>query len=351
VVRAVVVAESTSSKRRRQRGGVIVVEVLASVVVFVPASSQKLRFRNDFFWNQDQMIRSVVVLLSVVARGGMALVVPSALESLYLRPYYALEQLVAGRSIPRIPPKAQRLTLKDTATTTEPTFDHSLWDGVLRAHVKDGLVDYEAMRRDERFEQYLKLLAESQVPRDDAERLAYYLNAYNALCASVVVRNPGIASILELSTAERPVWDQEVGTLAGVPVSLNQVEHERLRFQWDEPLIHACIVCASTSCPPLASAAFTTGGLRAAMQDRARVWLADPTKGCALDDRLTLSRIFLWFERDFADGGGPLAFVHTYATLGGGTVTVDDLRSRALRYFDYDWSLNSAPAKSHEGAL
>ena len=55
------------------------------------------------------------------------------------------------------------------------------------------------------------------------------------------------------------IWDQPAGVLGGAEVSLNQIEHERLRLKWAEPELHACIVCASTSCPDLADFAREAG--------------------------------------------------------------------------------------------
>ena len=274
---------------------------------------------------------TLVLLLMVQARGFK---VPTGLENLYLKPYYRLEQYVASKMIP---PATGTLKLRDAEQGDG--FDQSLWQQVLTAHVSDGRVNYDGMRKDDRFQQYLKLLAEAEMPKSDVGQLAYHINAYNALCCGLVVANPGIASILDLSNKEKPVWDQVAGRLAGVEVSLNDIEHRRLRATWDEPLIHASIVCASTSCPPLSNIAFPSGTteLESAMQSRARTWLSSLTTGSLADDNsLTLSRIFLWFERDFESVGGPRAFVKAYTDH-----LPENLNDLPLRYFPYDWSLNS----------
>ena len=44
---------------------------------------------------------------------------------------------------------------------------------------------------------------------------------------------------------------REAGMIGGTAVSLNDVEHKVLRARWAEPRVHACIVCASASCPNL----------------------------------------------------------------------------------------------------
>ena len=270
---------------------------------------------------------------------------PSAFENLYLKPYYALEQFVASRSIPSIPKTMQRMRFKDCPKeATGPVFDHSLWDSVLKSYVStEGFVDYDGLRSDARFDEYLGHLAESPPPTDELDRFAYHLNAYNALCCDLIAKNPGIKSILDLSTKELPVWDSPAATkLGGRIVTLNQIEHERLREQWDEPVLHACIVCASTSCPALANFAFQRQGLEDAMKSRAAAWVNDPNRGClAKNDKLFLSRIFLWFEADFHNDNykGPLDFIRK----NNGKPSSEQL---AIRYFEYDWSLNTQKQSS-----
>ena len=41
------------------------------------------------------------------------------------------------------------------------------------------------------------------------------------------------------------VWDMPAGVVGGRVVSLNDIEHVELRGTWNEPKLHACIVCAS----------------------------------------------------------------------------------------------------------
>lgn len=259
--------------------------------------------------------------------------VPAALESIVLAPYYAFEQYVAARNIPKTP-GGRRF---DTLATHQQgaAVDHSLWDALLDAYVVNGRVDYDGLGNDKRFDQYVASLAavdESKLA--PLQELALYLNAYNALCIGHIVRGNPPNSILDLSS-DVPIWDQPAGIVAGAQVSLNDIEHKLLRGRWDEPTLHACIVCASKSCPDLASFAFKgDDSLPQVMRERAVRWLADDTKGLKVeDDTTTLSRIFLWFENDFQGRhGGPRVFAER--------LTGSSLPSQ-LRYFDYDWSLNS----------
>ncbi|KAJ8598799.1 hypothetical protein CTAYLR_008655 [Chrysophaeum taylorii] len=269
------------------------------------------------------------------------------LEDAYLKPYYALEKMLASRSIPAVPSTATLQRFDDPAVIANQgeRVDHALWDSVLRAHVVDGLVDYEGMAADPRLGEYLDLIAAVDADKlGPLEKLALYMNAYNALCCRVITTRKPEKSILDLSTKTTQIWDQPVGSVAGVEVSLNDVEHTFLRFQWDEPAIHACIVCASSSCPSLASFAFTGDHtLPDVMRSRLAAFFSDETKGLKLDpqrDVATFSRILLWFADDFASGGGPVRFARSAAPEPAALFDSMSPHPR-LRYFDYDWALNN----------
>jgi hypothetical protein len=96
-------------------------------------------------------------------------------------------------------------------------------------------------------------------------------------------------------------------------------------------------VCASASCPNLRREAFTPSKLNAQMDDQARDWVTDPTKGIKVSEGTkptTFSRIFLWFKEDFHPFGGPLVWANQYLdqTLSPNT---------PMDYFTYNWSLNN----------
>ena len=79
------------------------------------------------------------------------------------------------------------------------TFDHSLWDAVLFAHVKSrrsiqgvttATISYDGVANDDRFAAYLRALATVDLlALAPAEQLALLINAYNALCVSVIVEH------------------------------------------------------------------------------------------------------------------------------------------------------------------
>mmetsp|Transcript_8114 Transcript_8114/g.20751 ORF Transcript_8114/g.20751 Transcript_8114/m.20751 type:complete len:282 (+) Transcript_8114:99-944(+) len=245
-----------------------------------------------------------------------------------------------------------------TAADASATEQHALWTACLQRHtsgatirgVRTSVVDYAALDADPQFGEYLTQLAEMRTPSNPAEHLTFLLNGYNALCAKVVssaVASGKLlgadASIRDLGGVWRPIWKQPVGTLAGEVVSLDGIEHGHVRSIFQDARVHACLNCASVSCPDLASKAFEARTLDAAMDKRVSIWLSNDTKGFShlRDGPITLSAIFRWYEKDFLTempvGGDILDWLRTHrcpAFEGQPT----------LEYAPYDWGVNRPPS-------
>ena len=111
-------------------------------------------------------------------------------------------------------------------------------------------------------------------------------------------------------------------------------------------LIHGAIVCASTSCPSLRREAYVASRIDAQLDASAKAWLASPGKGVRIDRArgvIYLSKIFDWFEGDFDEAGGVLAFVSRYALSEVRSYIEGRGSEVRVRYLDYDWSLNDLP--------
>jgi hypothetical protein len=251
-------------------------------------------------------------------------------------------------------------TESDTdAAGTAGSFDHSLWNGVLRRHVRQGevdgiqlaLVDYVAIAADPALQQYREALASVDVSSlSPNEQLALYINAYNCLCIGLLTTaytETGAlpSSINDLSTSHGKVWDAPAGVVAGEELTLGQVEHSMLRARWADPRIHAAIVCASVSCPDLRAEAYVASRIKAQLDEQCERWLANPAKGAAAAGCSTvlLSRIFLWFEADFAtEAKSVSSWVAGHLPKGHAAGELLAKRSTRLDYFEYNWAINAA---------
>lgn len=241
-------------------------------------------------------------------------------------------------------------------------FDHSLLDKVLRERVSDnGEVDYAGLAADRiDLDAYLERLgavspdSEPAAFPDEADRLAYWINAYNALTLQGVLDNYPLGSIRNVPK----FFDKKVYSVGGRLLSLDDVEHRILRKRFAEPRIHFAIVCASVSCPALWNRAYRGDQLDGQLAARARRFVNDP-RNLVVDvvaGRASLSKIFDWFQGDFVQAvsgvKGPKALL-SFALRYAEPALKTDLerllsapRAPMVRYFDYDWGLNARPGAS-----
>lgn len=232
--------------------------------------------------------------------------------------------------------------------------DHTPWTRLLQRHVADGGVDYAALERQDRGELATYLTGLSDTCAADyrawtrEQRIAFWLNAYNAFTVELILRNQPIDSIRRIGWLPGAAFREEfipMPDLRGGEISLNDIEHDVLRRDFREPRIHFALVCASRSCPPLRSEAYRARDLERQLDDQARVFLGDATKNRfdAATSRLQLSAIFDWFADDFVSAAGSLpAYVARYredvrAALGASGGSSPDV---AVSFLDYDWALN-----------
>jgi hypothetical protein len=234
-----------------------------------------------------------------------------------------------------------------------PAPDHELFSVVLQDHVVLGLVDYAGVRQDQRLSQYLDQLAKINpegLPTRD-EKLAFWINAYNAYTLKLVADDYPIKSIHDLGTGGRIIgwllkrspWDIRFAEVGGKDYTLNEIEHEILRPRFQEPRIHFAIVCAAVSCPPLRAEAYFPDRLGAQLDEQGRLFLADRRHNFfdLKRNRATLSPIFSWFKEDFGgDDESLIRFVASFLDPSLARSLERDAGQWMVDDTDYDWSLN-----------
>ncbi|MCB9317359.1 MAG: DUF547 domain-containing protein [Lewinellaceae bacterium] len=208
---------------------------------------------------------------------------------------------------------------------------HDGWDKLLRKHVSpSGKVNYDGFKTDKTvLDAYLKALADNP-PADAwsrAEKMAYWINAYNAFTIDLIADNYPVSSILNLDGGK--TWDVKRITLGGKKYSLNQIENEILRPQFNDARIHFAINCSAKSCPPLLNKAYTAANLESRLEQRTRQFINDGQYNILKSDAAAISKIFEWYAVDF---GEIRAFLNKYAKvrLNPGAI---------IRYLEYDWRL------------
>ncbi len=216
------------------------------------------------------------------------------------------------------------------------------YNGLLQTHVhagskagiKSNLVDYDAWAKDPRHEQAMKALTQVDFSKLDPQALkVFWINAYNLLTIDLIVKNSDVKSIKDLGTLLQSPWKAHSWQVAGKAYTLDEVEHGILRIMHD-PRMHMAIVCASLSCPDLRNEVYQEKTLDSQLDDQARKFLSNPTKGMKESaSGISLSPIFKWFAEDFGGDKGILAFVKKYKPDVSERGAIND-------YFSYDWNLN-----------
>lgn len=235
---------------------------------------------------------------------------------------------------------------------------HALLTAVLSAHVHAGRVDYVALKADPRLDQYLAQLAETDPASlaDEQERLALWLNAYNAYTLKLIVERAPAKSITEIGTGgivlgsllKTTAWDIRFAKVGGKEYTLNEIEHEIIRGQFKDARAHFALNCASGSCPILRPEAYESAQLEHQLDDQGRLFLRDSAKNVFdLATRTAqLSSLFKWYQKDFGDGDrAALLAAARYASAEVRTAIESDPAAWKVRYLAYDWSLNDAAAK------
>jgi hypothetical protein len=223
------------------------------------------------------------------------------------------------------------------------------YERLLEAHTRatDSLagteVDYTALVHSPELDTLVRQIESSRPSElDRPGRLAFWINAYNILTLDLVRKNLPIASIKDIGSFFSPVWKRTVATIEGDSINLDTIEHAILR-PMGEPRIHAAIVCASKSCPPLARLPFRAKSLGADLDDAMRRFLANRAKGVAIDrvsSSIRVSKIFDWFESDFEVQGGVRAVIAAHLPPSDAAWLRGPGSEARLTYFDYDWTLN-----------
>ena len=219
-----------------------------------------------------------------------------------------------------------------SVVTNAQNIDHSKWNALLQTHVSDnGNVNYKGFKNDEeRLHDYLEYLSENQ-PKSSStknEKLAYWINAYNAFTIKLIIDNYPIKSIKDI---EKP-WDKKFIPIGAKLLSLNHIEHEILR-KMNEPRIHFAIVCASYSCPKLKNKAYTANRLETQLTNATKGFLADKNRNEISENNLKLSKIFKWFVKDFTVNGSLIDFLNKHSEV--------KISAKAKkRYVEYNWALN-----------
>lgn len=220
----------------------------------------------------------------------------------------------------------------------------NIWTDLLQKHVrKDGLVDYPGFIADkDKLQSYLTSLSDNP-PSDNwskNDKIAYWLNAYNAFTIKLIVDHYPLKSIKDLGGKHQIIfintpWDIKFFKIGGKTMTLNRIEHRILRKEFTEPRIHFALNCASLSCPKLRREAYDGSKLDAQLTDQAKEFLSDNSRNQLDAKNPMLSSIFSFYGMDMKKWSGKtlIEFINQYADI-----KINE--NASIEYLDYNWNLN-----------
>ncbi len=245
------------------------------------------------------------------------------------------------------------VTIRAVDTTTVVSDPDGLYTSILADHVVEGRVDYDSLCRNDSLGRYIAFLARARPdtmasPRD---RLAFWINAYNAYTLKVICDNYPVESINDLhfgglalgTVTRKTIWHRKFAVVGDVTYSLNQIEHDIIRPRFGDARVHFALVCAARSCPPLRAEAYVGSRLDEQLDDQSRLFFSQADKNHFDTGSHTayLSSILDWYKGDFGSTDEDvLLFVARFLDDSTRAAIESDPGGWRIKHTRYDWSLN-----------
>ncbi len=253
------------------------------------------------------------------------------------------------------PPSSQPAP-PSTPAAQPSAFAHKPFGELLSAYVdKEGMVNYAGLQKDRaKLDAYLTTVA-TATPHsfpNDAERLAFWINAYNASTLAAVLDDV-YGKHKSVKEIEKAFFKTQKHLVAGEQLTLDEIERKGRDLK--DPRIHFAVNCASGSCPKLQRYAYYGSELEAQLSNAAREFLADSGRGLNYDPSRNvayLSPIFKWYAADFTNANSVVARIKAEASgdellevakqyMPTDVAKFFTEKKPKVDYLEYDWSLNA----------
>lgn len=215
--------------------------------------------------------------------------------------------------------------------------NHAVWNRLLGRYVtSNGNVNYKGFKKEtDTLDTYL-LEIRNHAPQSDwtsNEKLAYYINAYNAYTIKFILAKYPVASVKDISFSGKDLWNFKMANLGGTTYTLNQIENDIIRKMQD-PRIHFAVNCGAKSCPKLLNEAYVADKLNSQLTKASKTFINNTKHNIITEKKLQLSEIFSWYASDFTqDGKTLIEFLNQYTTI---TISA----TAKIEYLPYDWTIN-----------
>ncbi len=243
-----------------------------------------------------------------------------------------------------------------SSTQTKIAFDHNhqAWNEILKNYVVPGkistLFKYKALKANvsllNSYLKHLESVSDSDFQKfNKKQKLSFWINAYNAYTVKLIINHYPLKSIKDikgeggfLGVGASP-WKIKFIKLLGKMLSLDNVEHDIIRKDFDEPRIHFAVNCASMGCPSLSNKAFSAKDLDKHLEDVSNAFINNLQKNKfdLKSKTFYASKIFKWYGSDFNKKFGSYKkFIKTLRP------ELSDLEQFKVIWNNYGWNLNES---------
>ncbi len=258
-------------------------------------------------------------------------------------------------------------TSRAGAATAVADYETALTALLQQVVTADGLVRYDLLRGELNadFRAVLKAIEEFDATalQTDAQKLAFWMNAYNVQMLQNIVATPHVKDIIADGFGD--TFFKTPYRTAQNAASLDQIEHVILRRQEGpaaltafqvtrlDPRIHVGLNCAAVSCPRLRQRAFTASTVNEELDAAMRDFTTSPAHFRVEGDAVIASSLLDWFASDFDGTGvpaGDFLLQHmptdrpdyrTFHTLLSGK-SASEIKAQPDVQFEYLWQVNAA---------
>ncbi|MDD4976384.1 MAG: DUF547 domain-containing protein [Bacteriovorax sp.] len=234
------------------------------------------------------------------------------------------------------------------------SFDHSHsnWTAILKNNVvfkgNSSSVNYSDLKQTpgplNLYLQSLESVSMSEFSTfNESQKLAFLINTYNAFTIKLIIDHYPVKSIKDIGSVFSSPWKKKFFKLFNEEISLDQIEHNKIRNHFKEARIHFALVCASKGCPALLNEAYIATKLHQQLENSSKLFLRDLSRNQFNKEKLTLelSPIFKWYGEDFKKYYGSIK--EFIANLMYDDRSIQELiknNKTEVKFTDYDWSLN-----------
>lgn len=201
-----------------------------------------------------------------------------------------------------------------------------------QTYVKNGEVDYRSIKATE-IKELTELFSTQNISNwSEVQKKVFYINAYNFYVVKIVKENYPVNSPMDVSG----FFDKIKVNVSGEQKTLNEIENEILRKNFNDARLHFVLVCGAVSCPVIIDEAYFPSNLEELLTRQTKLALNNNNfiRVNTEERKVDISEIFKWYEEDFkSEYSSVLDFINNYRQE---KIPLD----YKVGYYTYDWSLN-----------